>query len=500
MKLNKYISGALFTAIVGMATSCSETEVPVNNEDADMVDITVNFVTEDAVGTRAAVSDDFEPLISTGYKIDVLVYEVYDADSNELLKAYGKGAGLGCPSGFTVGEGQNAIGFTAGEKKTIVLKVNKDRNYRIACWAQSSATNAYTTKNGLQNVTVSYEGAVNNDELRDAFCKTSEAFSGSITTPVEVVLQRPFAQLNVGTTGADFRVSAKIPGGTYYTYSKIELTGVSNSINVYTDEIGAPSDNKVTFEYNAIPAYWNKQSIPTEENLNLLDKGSEKEEFLLVDLDKDGEYKPFKTNYSTMTKNGKYLTETFKYMSMCYVLVPGSKVATKADGDATTGSSLGSVTLYFAGDPKGEETTGVNSTWTLTSVPVARNYRTNILGGLKYIDPKTVPGYDEEHPWNPPTDPDDPDFYPPTDPDDPGYIPEVVPTDPTDPDDPENPDDPDGPTPTPVYPIPDDPNTLFNAANVEVTISVEYFGDKSTPDYGNNWIYVENSENKSENN
>ena len=81
----------------------------------------------------------------------------------------------------------------------------------------------------------------------------------------------------------------------------------------------------------------------------------------------------------------------------------------------------------------------------LTNVPVHRNWRTNILGGLAWIK-----------------DPTDPD---------------------PDPEDPDEPTPPDGP---------DDPTSVFKFTNILVSEDPLFFGDYNTEDRGNNNTWFQN--------
>lgn len=398
-------NGFALTLVAAFMSSCADSN-NVTPSPAGERTVTVNFITESPVVSRAA---DTQNVISAGSQIDVLVYAVYD-DKGTLLDYFQTNGGIGadCPDNFTPGTGQNAIGFKAGQTGTIVLKVNPDLKYQIACWAQSSKCDAYDSSD-LSKVTVDYSDAVNNDEKRDAFCTVSEVFSGSTTEPVTLTLRRPFAQINVGTTGADFKMSARIPGGTYYTYSSVSLKGVSESYDVLKGE-AAEETTTATFELNKIASYWN-MDVPTADADKVMAEG---EDFLKVNLDGEDGYTAYKTSYPTIDEDGTYLTETFKYMSMCYILVPGAN-----------GTSLDEVTFLFSGDSEGTPTTSVNTSFSLPNVPAKKNYRTNILGGLSKVKPSKTP--------DPDGDDDD----------------EII----------------------------DDPTTLFNSVKANVTINVEYLGD-----------------------
>lgn len=451
MKLNKkhtFIAG--FAASLLMLGACSESieiqepQQPSTETD-QMVPLTINFETEaQGMATRGALDGTETGNIGSGALVDVLIFAVYDQNGNRLdnyqVENY-KSLTLNGKT-FNAGPGQNVMKYKAGGVQ-IQLMVDHEKTYKIAAWAQSSKCGAYTTTD-LKNVTVSYSG-FNNDESRDAFCVSKE-FQGSDEN-LTVTLRRPFAQINVGATGADYRHNNdadKINGG-YYSHSKVKITGVANTIDVVNDKIGDATSDEIVFDYSPLAAYINT-TVPSSSNYNkrLGNENAsspyywEKEQFLKIELDNKTGFSGYKINYPTKDKAGNYLTETFKYLSMCYVLAPVS-----SDGKGT----LRNFMVVFASDNKG---TDPALSLSLTTIPVGRNQRTNILGGLYYMkDPYPV--------------------YPPG-------------KDPKDPDDPNNPDDPDNPD-TPKDPEipkgPDDPTTLFTGVQINVIICTDFYGDNS---------------------
>lgn len=476
--------------------------------------------------TRVGGPGRYQNKVGKGTEIDMLIYAVYEKDDDTgeytLLKQYGKGIvgedytddshapfaadskaieAKKNPNGNDNDDngsnsekpyaGQTILNL--GEKfknnedatEVITLRLMRNKTYHIAFWAQSSKTDAFKT-NDLTNVQVIYENAENNDELRDAFCKV-ESFSVSpSTTARTVILTRPMAQINVGTSGADYKHllnSVWVYPNDAVTLSKIRLTGVSNTINVVTDQILAPTSGQdvATFDWSPLAAYIkNNGEIPATEETLLKVKD---EEFLRVDLNHDGTIYRYKTNYPTLDVKGNFLTETFKYLSMCYALVPAPVAFTDTETSGDTGDDdgdgdgdeeedkdyqlpdpysstvLNKVEVFLAGEKtKAQVDANETATMTLTNVPVHRNWRTNIIGGLYYMD-------------DPDPDPDDPD--------DPGY------PDDDDPDDPKEDDDPDDPTP--VEPGPDDPEP----GDTDDPTSV--FNYKTTRIYLDNMFYNEHN-------
>lgn len=462
------------------------------------VDVTITVKAADlGIDTRAYDQDgNYTPggpalnqTVGKGTQVDMIVYAVYLDESkadtgNEdpsatltkedhtftLMTQYGEDevkaadAAHPVPSDFmsrpamanstTKHDGQTVIYvgnlLQEGGSIDIPLRLMRNQSYVLALWAQSSYTDAYDTDD-FRQIEVRYTPAdanapaasksLNNDELRDAFCKAEYFSTGSVQlgTKLTVYLSRPLAQINVGTTGADYKYVAEkgAPYGTTYTYSTMSIGGVARFFDLVLDKVISQDDidkynalsadekeaspynfeadekalTDVEFDWNLLPAYVNEPGFPNVTFPSDFDffgyddaEFSEKwsEEFLLINIDGHNDsdrkhvtpegddpiftvnnlgYKAFKTTYPTATKvNGltDFYTETFKYMSMCYVLVPSSTRYEGQGGDNGTYSSvLKSLSFNFRDDEKRG-----SKVQSLQLVPVRRNWRTNILGGL----------------------------------------------------------------------------------------------------------------------
>lgn len=421
--LKRYIYFTLPLLMAAGLSSCSnEDGEGLGGEDNKQPEYTytLNFNLEDEAGmTRADNGYDGAEtgIIGKGTKIDYLKFAVYDGSGN-LLERFGREDYSSLTIGgkkIEAGKGQNLLKWE-GTSLRINLSSMSEGEYKIVCWAQSSACDAYDTSD-LSAVKVSYAGAVNNDETRDAFCASQSIYvnaDGSST----VILTRPFAQINVGTSGADYKVSANTPGGGYYTYSRVQIKGAADRLDVVNGKATVSdeaSNSTAIFTWSAVPAYLGGEvpvlsGTPATDEQNPMLYG-DNEQYLKIDLDGDNEFLPFLTKYNTIRKNdaGKteYLTETFKYLSMLYVLVPYT--ADNSDSKNTTASVLQEVKVYFSCDSEGKETNAVNSSFAISNLPVRKNWRTNILGGLyakNYIgdQPGGTPGTDPEP--SPGEDPD----------------------------------------------------------------------------------------------
>ena len=207
---------------------------------------------------------------------------------------------------------------------TETITLAKGQTYMIAFWAQNKACTAYDVSDDMV-VTINYEEAMGNDETRDAFFKTVKVtVTGDAELDVE--LTRPFAQINVGVTTEDW--NAAVAAGINITESKAVVKQAASTLNLIDGTVADPEN--VTFDFAEIPT----------ENLS-------------VDLNGDGR------------------AETFKYLSMNYIL----------PFDETTGESSTTLNdLEFTFSPVAGN--DITLTKGLDAVPVQRNWRTNIVGRI----------------------------------------------------------------------------------------------------------------------
>lgn len=285
-----------------LATSCSNDELDAV-QSGNEAQVTFSLGVEGGIGVKTRA-------ISDGTGADKLVYAVFDEDGNRI-------------SSITKVERTN-VTFPATETLTLA----KGQTYKVAFWAQDADCSAYTLDDNM-NVTVDYANAANNDETRDAFFKT-ETFTVTGTASIDVVLKRPFAQINVGVTTEDWK--AAVASGITIDQSKVVVKNAATSLNLVTGAVSNPID--VTYNFATIPA-----------------------EELKVDTDKDG-------NISN--------SETYNWLSMSYILVNDGSV------DGAQKTTLEGLEFTF----KPESGNDITLKDGLTSVPVQRNWRTNILGKL----------------------------------------------------------------------------------------------------------------------
>lgn len=309
----KFFLGMFAAAGMLLATSCSNDELDVV-QSGNEAQVTFSLAAEGGIATRA---------ISDGTGADLLYYAIFDAHGKLITTINGSTAGLL--------KKENA--FPNGSKEdNVEVTLAKGQEYTAVFWAQDNECKAYTVTaetDGLK-VAVDYqndENDNNNDETRDAFFK-AETFKVTGNAKIDVVLKRPFAQINVGVTEADW--NAAVASGITISESKVVIKNAATSINLLDGTVSG--EQAVEYDFAAIPA-----------NAN---------EVLKVDVDRNG----------TIDED-----ENYKYLSMSYILTDADRTTLEADGLQFTFKSGGEDIVFDEG---------------LHSVPVQRNWRTNILGKL----------------------------------------------------------------------------------------------------------------------
>ena len=366
------------------------------------------------------------PHISDGTKARLLVYAVYD-ENGTLLPEFGQRE-------RDIKEGENtddnkyrlyidgdttSLGIGQTLVKTdkfpveVVLPLKRNVTYKVAFWAQAPDCKFYDIHD-LKAVKVHYaeiESASqenqgdelvfssttpNNDESRDAFCRVKELkLEKKQDENQTVLLYRPLAQINVGTTGYDYETAVQMKE---YTYSRIQIVAAARYLDVVNDKVlvnetstgtsSAEYYSALEFGWARIPAYINYD----DEEFKGVDLKSvgDKEEFLKVHLYKDNEinddeYMPREGDfcaYAGLADNNKK-TETFKYLSMCYVLVPSNEAVPSNtepnDPKKYASTTLGRVRVWLATDAQGADAKEIVN---LSNVHATRNWRTNIVGDI----------------------------------------------------------------------------------------------------------------------
>ena len=317
--MKKHLLSLFAVAAMLFATSCSEEELTYEN--GNKQNVTFKVAVEGAGTSSRTIENPDDPT----EKIYIGQGEMVD----KLFYAVYESKGTDC---LLEGEATVANGVA-----TVVIPLVNGLEYDLVFLAYNKANNAFgipsalTFDNGrcnavdLENLTLK-SGLFANTEAYDAFyhVKSNYVTNTSSTTPV--VLHRMFAQLNVATTNEDLTNATQL--NVNVTKTALELKNVPNQFNARTGEIGQTRTNVV----------FGKSEI-----LKCAD--TQKHEILAVN------------------KNGE--DEYFNYLAMAYVL-------------ADKGKSLHDVNISFYRDSENESF----HTRTIPSVPLQRQYRTNITGNI----------------------------------------------------------------------------------------------------------------------
>lgn len=285
--MNRLFKVFAAAAVIVMGAACQQEIIP----DGTNGDVAVNL--------SVSVPDVVTKAIADGTNVDILYYEVYNADMSKRLV-------------------KGSTPRTSEKNFELNLTLVQDQTYNFLFWAQVSTGNYYTVTD-LRNVTVNYGSVVDgNDEARAAFFAAEKFAVGKNTLTETIYLKRPFAQLNFGTKTFESSMDEDVT----VDGSVITVTNVSTKFDVFA-KVGssAAADlEKVTFKATGCPA--------DPAKLTLDDKSS------------------------------------FEYLSMNYFFVGGEEATVIVD--AVFNTSVGDVAH------------------SIPSVPVAENYRTNIVGDLLF--------------------------------------------------------------------------------------------------------------------
>ena len=285
--MNRLFKVFAAAVVIVMGAACQQEIIP----DGTNGDVAVNL--------SVSVPDVVTKAIADGTNVDILYYEVYNADMSKRLV-------------------KGSTPRTSEKNFELNLTLVQDQTYNFLFWAQVSTGNYYTVTD-LRNVTVNYGSVVDgNDEARAAFFAAEKFAVGKNTLTETIYLKRPFAQLNFGTKTFESSMDEDVT----VDGSVITVTNVSTKFDVFA-KVGSSAAAdlaKVTFKATGCPA--------DPAKLTLDDKSS------------------------------------FEYLSMNYFFVGGEEATVIVD--AVFNTSVGDVAH------------------SIPSVPVAENYRTNIVGDLLF--------------------------------------------------------------------------------------------------------------------
>ena len=291
----------------------------------DFVTATFTIQAPGSLGTKAVTSAE-QVTIADGRAADNLVFAVYDEAGDEL-QALRQGDWVN-----QLGDNTAVVKFDNSEKPkaTITVKLVRGKEYSFVCWAQNEAAECYDFSN-MKEIGISYtDYNASNNDLRDAFYayaqtdgKVTENFSQTIE------LKRPFAQVNVGTT--DFVDAEKAGLEIDNLYSTVTVKNAATVLNTFTGEATGSADATFAYAHAVAPEY-----------------------DLVIDASKV-------VNNPQVTIANKY-----GWIAMNYVLVNAgnNNPVTEVSFEVREGDAI------------------VLTSYDVPNVPLKRNYRTNIVGGL----------------------------------------------------------------------------------------------------------------------
>lgn len=224
MKKLSYLATA---AVLSLGTVSCSTEDDLAISPGGNVNFSIELPAE--MATRA---------YSDGSTASTLHYYVYDEDGTAPVYIEGISNATG-----------KANAFDDELKATVSLNLATGKTYSIVFWADAPGNDYYTYDTSSKGMTVAYaSGALSQDENRDAFFAYEAPFrvEGAINKPI--VLKRPFAQINVGTTDMQAAKDSKLD----VTKTSMIVKGVYTGFNLATGAVTGNATN-VTLSLADIP-------------------------------------------------------------------------------------------------------------------------------------------------------------------------------------------------------------------------------------------------------
>lgn len=309
--MKKYIYSLFAAAALLLGTaSCSSEDELVPSGKNEGVEVSFRLALDDAASSRAADHKPEGDLYATGKTVNHLVAAVYSGGTEiSSLRKDLKDAikeDLTCNVTFRLIEGQT---------------------YDFVFWADNDATKHYDLTD-LKSIKVNYTGVKANDETRDAFTAVRKGLvvrNGDMKE--NIVLTRPFAQLNIASTDEDHEVAEAAGFGCDFLSSKVIIKKIHNTYDAYNETPSGSED--VVFDLAKVPGAANEV------------------------------LKNVKSKTDTEGKN--YIG----YLAMNYFLASKDQ-SQNVDVVARFKSNKSSVPVEIS----------------VPNVPVQRNYRTNIIGNI----------------------------------------------------------------------------------------------------------------------
>ena len=193
-----------------------------------------------------------------GSQTKKLDYGVYDAKTGELVFA---------------STDDGAVQATGGPiEYQLKLNLVKGKTYDFIFWAATEGKSHYTFSAADKTVSINYTAdgdnytAEGNDDSRDAFFQAVKGVEvkGAMTQPVE--LRRPFAQLNFGTDDIDYAAAAK----TVIKSTSLKVEGAYKTFNLYTGIASDPVTLIMTAEADETGHIITSEDFPADASYDYL--------------------------------------------------------------------------------------------------------------------------------------------------------------------------------------------------------------------------------------
>ena len=320
--MKKIFNLAVLTVSFIALASCQNDLGETPSLGSEEVTATLTVYAPQHIDTKAVTAAG-QTAVGDGLAADNLVFAVFDEDGNEL-KALRQGDwvnGIGSSS-------ESTFSNDAQPKAQVEVTLVRGKKYSFVCWAQNKAAVCYDFAN-MKAIGVDYTTYnVGNNDLRDAFYAYAQT-AGKVDADfsLTITLERPFAQVNMGTM--DFTAATNAGLDVNNLYSAVTVKGAANSLNTFTGEVSGNVDATFAYAHTVAPDY-----------------------DLVIDKTKV-------VNNPTTQIQDKY-----GWIAMNYVLVSAA-------------SSLVEVAFSIR---EGQDV--VLTSYDVPNVPVQRNHRTNIVGEL----------------------------------------------------------------------------------------------------------------------
>lgn len=308
-------------AAILLAASCQHNEHPMGLPSGEEVSVSISAVLPGDGG--AVVKSDAEP--GNGSEVNRCILEVYLIGDDNAASLYGK---------------REIVEVTGLKASFDDLNLITGQKYRFVLWADHveapdtedglAADNFYDTDAegvGLQNVTIKdVKAYAGNDDQRDAFFYSSPE-DVTVTGPADYTLdlKRPFGQLNIITT--DYGLIPKDHNGLLPAKVQLTYKNIPTDINLLTGEL-LTTDTDGTVMTQAVTGTAVDIAGPAVEG-----------------------------------------NDDAKQLSFDYIFAPANEQ-----------HLIGELTMSFL-QSDGKTSTGITA-YTFKSLPVQRNYRTNVSGAL----------------------------------------------------------------------------------------------------------------------